>query len=154
MVSILYIIQPNLCMPLSLAHLRLMLSLSLPSSSDHQNAICWGVQCMKHLIIQYYSAICFFKLNPNFFFSSLFLTTVSLFFLLIWHTKFHARIKQQNYISNESPTRCKIFQFTVLTFIYSSTCFGRFPAHNHELDDYSGSLWFYLPILVKVVLCL
>jgi LPS O-antigen subunit length determinant protein (WzzB/FepE family) len=37
-----------------------------------------------------------------------------------------------------------IFQFTILTFIYSSTCFGRFPAHHQELDDCSGSLWFYL----------
>ena len=25
-----------------------------------------------------------------------------------------------------------IFQFTVLTFVYSSTCFGRFPAHHQE----------------------
>ena len=24
----------------------------------------------------------------------------------------------------------QIFQFTILTFIYSSTCFGRFPAHH------------------------
>jgi len=34
-----------------------------------------------------------------------------------------------------------IFQF-ILTFIYSSTCFGRFPAHHQELNDCSGSLWF------------
>ena len=27
-----------------------------------------------------------------------------------------------------------IFQFIVLTFIYSSTCFGRFPAHHQELN--------------------
>ena len=26
-----------------------------------------------------------------------------------------------------------IFQFIILTFIYSSTCFGRFPAHHQEL---------------------
>jgi hypothetical protein len=37
-------------------------------------------------------------------------------------------------------------------FIYSSTCFGRFPAHNQELDDCSGNLWFYLRIVVTVVL--
>ena len=41
-----------------------------------------------------------------------------------------------------------IFQFTVLTFVYSSTCFGRFPAHHQELNDCSGSLWFYLCIVV------
>jgi hypothetical protein len=46
-----------------------------------------------------------------------------------------------------------ILQFIILTFIYSSTCFARFPAHHQELNDCSGSLWFYLHILVKVVLC-
>ena len=46
-----------------------------------------------------------------------------------------------------------IFQFIILTFIYSSTCFGRFPAHHQELNDCSGSLWFYLRIVVIVVLC-
>jgi len=45
------------------------------------------------------------------------------------------------------------FQFIILTFVYSSTCFGRFPAHHHELIDCSGSLWFYLRIVVTVVLC-
>jgi len=33
-----------------------------------------------------------------------------------------------------------IFQFIILTFVYSSTCFGRFPAHHQELNDCSGSL--------------
>jgi len=33
-------------------------------------------------------------------------------------------------------------------FVYSSTCFGRFPAHHEELNDCSGSLWFYLRIVV------
>ena len=46
-----------------------------------------------------------------------------------------------------------IFQFIILTFIYSSTCFGRFPAHHQELNDFSGRLWFYLRIVVTVVLC-
>ena len=46
-----------------------------------------------------------------------------------------------------------IFQFIILTFIYSSTCFGRFPAHHQKLNDCSGSLWFYLRIVVTVVLC-
>jgi hypothetical protein len=35
-----------------------------------------------------------------------------------------------------------VFQFIILTFVYSSTCFGRFPAHYQELNDCSGSLWF------------
>jgi len=33
-----------------------------------------------------------------------------------------------------------VFQFIILTFIYSSTCFGRFPAHHQELNDCSVSL--------------
>jgi len=47
----------------------------------------------------------------------------------------------------------QFFQFIILTFVYSSTCFGRFPAHHQELNDCSGSLWFYLRIVVTVVLC-
>ena len=46
-----------------------------------------------------------------------------------------------------------VFQFIILTFVYSSTCFGRFPAHHQELNDCSGSLWFYLRIVVIAVLC-
>jgi len=34
----------------------------------------------------------------------------------------------------------KIFQFIILTFVYSSTCFGRFPAHYQELNDCRDSL--------------
>jgi hypothetical protein len=45
-----------------------------------------------------------------------------------------------------------IFQFIILTFVYSSTCFERIPAHHQELNDCSGSLWFYLRIVVTVVL--
>jgi hypothetical protein len=45
------------------------------------------------------------------------------------------------------------FQFIILTFVYSLTCFRRFPAHHQELNDCSGSLWFYLRIVVTVVLC-
>src|SRR5215475_521225 len=51
-------------------------------------------------------------------------------------------------------TYATIFQFITLKFVYSSTCFGRFPAHHQELNDCSGSLWLYLRIVVIVVLCL
>jgi hypothetical protein len=44
-----------------------------------------------------------------------------------------------------------IFQFIILTFVYSSTGFGRLPAHHQELSDCSGSLWFNLRIVVTVV---
>jgi hypothetical protein len=50
-------------------------------------------------------------------------------------------------------TDATVFQFIVLTFVYSSTDFGRFLAHHQELNDCSGSLWFYLRIVVIVVLC-
>jgi hypothetical protein len=56
-----------------------------------------------------------------------------------------------DYSSNHQPDT--IFQFIILTFIYSSTCFGRSPAHHQELNDCSGSLWLYLRIVVTVVLC-
>ena len=46
----------------------------------------------------------------------------------------------------------QFFSLMVLTSVYSSTCFGRFPAHHQELNDCSGSLWLYLRILVTVVL--
>jgi hypothetical protein len=46
-----------------------------------------------------------------------------------------------------------IFQFIILAFVYSSTCFARFPTHHQELNDCSGNLWFYLRIVVRVVLC-
>jgi protein-S-isoprenylcysteine O-methyltransferase Ste14 len=46
-----------------------------------------------------------------------------------------------------------VCQFIILMFVYSSTCFRRFPVHHQELNDYSVSLWFYLRIVVTVVLC-
>jgi hypothetical protein len=46
-----------------------------------------------------------------------------------------------------------VFQFIILTFVYSSTCFVRFSAYHPGLNDCCGSLWFYLRIVVTVVLC-
>jgi len=46
----------------------------------------------------------------------------------------HRRIIQINHQPDAT-----IFQFIILTFIYSSTCFGRFPAHHQELNYCSGS---------------
>jgi hypothetical protein len=46
-----------------------------------------------------------------------------------------------------------IFQFIIVTFIYSLTGFGRVSAYHQELNDGGGSLWFYLRIVVIVVLC-
>jgi hypothetical protein len=53
---------------------------------------------------------------------------------------------------NHQPD-AKIFHFIILTSVYSSTCFGRSFSHHQELNDCSGSLWFYLHIVVIVVLC-
>jgi len=46
----------------------------------------------------------------------------------------------------------QFLQFIILTFIYSSTCFGRPHAHNQELNICSSSLWFYLRFVVIAVL--
>ena len=46
-----------------------------------------------------------------------------------------------------------IFQFIILTSVYSATCFRCFPVHHQQLNDCNGSLWFYLRIVVIVVLC-
>ena len=46
----------------------------------------------------------------------------------------------------------QFLQFIILTFIYSSTCFGRPHAHHQELNNISNSLWFYLRIVVIAVL--
>ena len=56
-------------------------------------------------------------------------------------------------IQIDHQPNAKIFQFIILKFIYSSTCFGSSPAHHQEFNDCSGSLWFYLRIVVIVVLC-
>jgi hypothetical protein len=47
----------------------------------------------------------------------------------------------------------QFFQFIILTFVYNSTCFGRFSTYHQELSDYSSSLWFYLRIVLTVALC-
>jgi hypothetical protein len=60
----------------------------------------------------------------------------------------HHRTIQINHRPDET-----IFQFIILTFIYSSTRFGRSPAHHQKLNDSSRSLWVYLRIVVIVVLC-
>jgi hypothetical protein len=59
----------------------------------------------------------------------------------------HHRIIQINHQPDAA-----VFQFNILTFVYNSTCFERFPAHHQELNDCSGSLWFYFRIVVTVVL--
>ena len=46
----------------------------------------------------------------------------------------------------------QFLQFIILTFIYSSTCFGRHHAHHQELNTCSSSLWFYLRSVVTAVL--
>ena len=42
-------------------------------------------------------------------------------------------------------------QFITLTFIYSSTYFGRPHAHHQELNNCSSRLWFYLRSVVIAV---
>jgi hypothetical protein len=60
----------------------------------------------------------------------------------------HELVFKQNKYNNMHGAKVKI-----LTFIYSSTCFGLSPAHHQELNDSSSSFWFYLRIVVIAVLC-
>ena len=50
----------------------------------------------------------------------LYLLVSSHIILTFWHRNF-------TFNSNKSPTWYNSFQFIILTFVYSSTCFGRFP---------------------------
>jgi hypothetical protein len=66
--------------------------------------------------------------------------------LTFWHRSF-------TFNSNKSPTWCNSFSVYYPDVFCSSTCFGRFPTHHQELNDCSGSLWFYLRIVMIAVLC-
>jgi EamA domain-containing membrane protein RarD len=47
----------------------------------------------------------------------------------------------------------QFLQFIILMFIYSSTCFGRFPTHHQELNNCSSTLWFYIrSVVIAMVL--
>jgi len=46
----------------------------------------------------------------------------------------------------------QFLQFIILTFIYSSSCFGHLHDRHQELNNCSSSLWFYLCIVVIAVL--
>jgi ABC-type cobalamin transport system permease subunit len=46
----------------------------------------------------------------------------------------------------------QFLKFIFLTFIYSSTCFGRPYTHHKELNNCSINLWFYRWSLVIAVL--
>ena len=46
----------------------------------------------------------------------------------------------------------QFLKFYYLTFMYSSACFGRPPAHRQELNNCSSSLWFYCWNMVVAVL--
>ena len=71
----------------------------------------------------------------------------------VWKSAFNRPLTTSIRVQINHQPDATIYQFIILTFIYSSTCFGRFPAHHQELNDCSGSLWFYLRIVVTVVLC-
>ena len=55
-------------------------------------------------------------------------------------------------IQINQPTRCNDISSLLLTFIYSSACFGRRYAHYQELNNCSSNLWFCLRSVVIAVL--
>ena len=63
------------------------------------------------------------------------------------------RVLSRGLIQINHQPDATILQFIILKFIYSSTCFGRSPAHHQELNDCSTSLWFYLRLVVPFLLC-
>jgi hypothetical protein len=97
------------------------------------------------------------------------------FTTILWHTTLHrtplclslypvkyveksskfkvCKSAHQRTIQIDHQSDATIFQFIILTYIYSSTCFERSPAHHQELNDCSGSLWFNLRIVVIAVPC-
>ena len=68
------------------------------------------------------------------------------FYLTFWHRSF-------TFNSNKSPTRCNNFSVYYPEVCLQFNMFRAFPTHHQELNDCSGSLWFYLRIVVTVVLC-
>ena len=69
------------------------------------------------------------------------------FSLTFWHRSF-------TFNSNKSPTWCRNFSVYYPDVCLQLNIFRAFSALRQELDDCSGSLWFYLCIVVIVVLCL
>jgi len=49
------------------------------------------------------------------------ISKIYIFFINLWHRSF-------TFNSYKSPTWCNNFSVFILTFVYSPTCFGRFPA--------------------------
>ena len=68
------------------------------------------------------------------------------FYLTFWHRSF-------TFNSNKSPTRCNNFSVYYPEVCLQFNMFRAFPTHHQELNDCSGSLWFYLRIVVTVVQC-
>jgi hypothetical protein len=58
-------------------------------------------------------------------------------------------IIQFKYINQLDATTSQVYH---LTFIYSSTCFGRPHAHHQKLNNCTSSLWFYRSSVVIAVL--
>ena len=66
--------------------------------------------------------------------------------LTFWHRSFI-------FNSNKPPTWCNNFSVYYPDVCLQLNMFRVFPAHHQELNDCSGSLWFYPRIVVIVVLC-
>jgi hypothetical protein len=101
---------------------------------------------------------CFSLHNAIYFIMLPFLVTVLFKFYIQVCQNLNVKFKVCKYVHhrtiqiNHQPD-ATVFQFIILTSVYSSTCFGRFSAHHQEINDSSGSLWFYLRTVVTVVLC-
>jgi hypothetical protein len=75
--------------------------------------------------------------------------TLAYFFtitLTFWHRSF-------TFNSNKSPISCTNFPVYYPDVYLQLNMFLTFSPHHQELNDCSGSLWFYLRIVVTAVLC-
>jgi len=88
--------------------------------------------------------------------------TISIYVINIWSGLLHIVVLGKMLKTLKFVSPCTIKQINqldatispvyYLTFIYSSTCFGRHHAHHQELNNCSSSLWFYLRSMVVAVL--
>jgi hypothetical protein len=105
-----------------------------------------STECFKHAAHSpFFSLKCHLFHNTTFFWFIYYLH-------FTWNVKYKVckSVHHRTIQINHKPD-ATIFQFIILSFVYSSTCFGRFTAHHQELNDCSSSLWFYLRIVVTVV---
>jgi hypothetical protein len=130
---------------------------SFPLGFSYQNPLFWYLPCLFHFIHRHLVALTIFgddyKIKSPQLYNFLRPPITSPPFQATSSSYKICKSVDHRTIQIDHQPDATIFQFIILTFIYSSTCFGRSPAHLQELNDCSSSLWFNLRIVVIAVLC-